>query len=313
MKKILVTGTLGFIFSNFIRKVVEEYSEYKFVGVDKAVKDYNLDNMFSHQNYNFYFADIADAHTLNNIFTLEKPNIVIGGAAESFVDNSITDILPFLHSNILGTQTLINMCLKHKIEKYIHISTDEVYGQQLSKGATPWTEEEPMLARNPYAATKASAELIVKSAHYTHGLPFQITRACNVFGPRQKKDNLIPHILQSLLTNKSIHIHGNGQNFRQYVYVDDKIFAIMKILQNGKIDEVYNIGDDNYFTNLEMVYYLAKLVNKEPQITFIPDRKAHDFGYNVSNTKLKAIGWTPKYKFDYAMKKTIDWYISQYG
>jgi dTDP-glucose 4,6-dehydratase len=312
MKKVLVTGSLGFIFSNFIRRVLDEYPEYKFVGLDKAVHEYNLDNQFSHSNYNFYYADIGDIHLLDRIFKIEKPNIVIGSAAESHVDTSLINIFPFLTSNIIGTQNVINMCLKYNIEKYIHISTDECYGQQLNKDAVPWTEDKLLNPRNPYSASKACAEHIVMAAHNAHNLQFQITRACNVFGPRQKKENLVPHIIHSLINNQPIHIHGDGQNFRQYIYVEDKTFAIMKILQNGKINEVYNIGDDNYFTNLEMVYCLAKLLNKEPKINFIADRKAHDFGYSVSTEKLKAIGWTPKYKFDYAMKKTADWYISQY-
>lgn len=312
-KKILVSGSLGFIFSNFVRQVVDQYPEYIFVGIDKAVKEYNLDNSFTHPNYTFYFADIADEHILDRIFKIEKPDYIINGCAESHVDNSISDIMPFLHSNIIGTQTLINMALKYNVEKFLHISTDEVLGQKLNIDDEPWTEESPILSRNPYACTKASAELIVKAAHYTHNLQFLISRGCNVFGPRQKKENLIPHILNSLIENKQINIHGNGLNFRQYIFVNDKIDGIMKIIKNGKINEIYNISDDNYFTNLDMVHYLSKQLNKDPKINFIEDRKAHDFGYKVSNSKLKSLGWSPKNNFDNAMKQTINWYINNYG
>lgn len=303
MKKVLCTGTLGFIFSNFIRKVVKEHPNYEFVCVDKAVKDYNLDNMYP--ECQFYLADIADAHTMDRIFQIERPDIVIGGAAESFVDNSITDVMPFLHSNIIGTQTLINCCLQYKVEKYIHISTDEVFGQQLSRDDRPWIETDPMLPRNPYACSKASAELIVLAAHYTHGLQYNITRSCNVFGPRQKKENLIPHIIHSLKNEAAIRIHGTGLNFRQYVYVDDKVNAIMQIIKQGRVNQIYNIGDNNYFTNLEMVQQIANVMQIRPNITFIEDRKCHDFGYSVSPQKLRDIGWRCKGTFLDNLEKTV--------
>jgi dTDP-glucose 4,6-dehydratase len=265
-KTILLTGVLGFIGSNFVRQVVAKYPEYKFVGVDNSVREYSLSHMFSHPNYTFYLADIADKHIMNNIFLIEKPNFVINLAAESFVDHSIDNINPFIHSNILGVQVVVDMCLKHNVERLIHISTDEVLGQKLSINEEPWTEDAPLLARNPYACTKASSELIIRAAHYTHGLQFNMTRSCNVFGPRQKKENLIPMIFNSLINNKPITIHGTGKNFRQYVYVDDKINAVMQILKNGKVNEIYNIGDNNYLTNLEMVNVISKVVNKDPII-----------------------------------------------
>ena len=246
---------------------------------------------------------------MNRIFTLEKPDIVIGGAAESFVDNSITDVMPFLHSNIIGTQVVINMCLEHKVEKYIHISTDEVYGQKKSRDDEPWREHEPMLARNPYACSKAAAELIVLAAHNTHGLNYQITRSCNVFGPRQKKENLVPHIIHSLHNGSNTRIHGNGLNFRQYIYVDDEIDAIMTILRAGKINTTYNIGDNNYYTNLEMVENIASVMGKRPNIQFIEDRKAHDFGYSVNSEKLRQLGWRPKNTFQEALEKTVKSYV----
>lgn len=306
MRKILITGSLGFIFSNFIRKVVDENPNFIFVGVDKAVKPYNLDNMYD--GCKFYLADIADAHAMDRIFQLEKPDIVIGGAAESFVDNSITNVMPFLHTNVIGTQTIIDCCLTYKVEKYIHISTDEIYGQKLSRDDRPWIETDPMNARNPYACSKAAAELVVMAAHYTHGLQYQITRSCNVFGARQKKENLIPHIITSLNNNSTTRIHGNGLNFRQYIYVEDEINAIMTILKKGKINTTYNIGDNNYYTNLEMVDNIAFLMKKKPNIEFITDRKAHDFGYSVNSQKLMDLGWRPKNNFADNLVKTIEAY-----
>lgn len=311
-KTILVTGTLGFIFSNFIKRVINYYPEYRFVGVDKAVFSYNLDNMQYHKNYKFYLADISDAHAINRIFEIEKPDFVIGGAAESHVDNSITDVLPFLSTNIVGTQVLINACLKHNIERYIHISTDEVYGQTFDKNNS-WTEDAPMLAKNPYSCSKAAAELVVLAAHHTHNLQYQITRSCNVFGNRQKKENLIPHIITSLLNERPVHIHGVGNNFRQYIAVDDKIDAIMTILQKGTINSIYNIGDNNYFTNNEMVENIGFLMGITPKVRYIPDRKAHDFGYSVNSDKLRALGWKQKALFNSVMLKAIQFYKEQNG
>lgn len=310
MKKILITGTCGFIFSNFIQYCINRYENYHFVGIDKIVKKENYDNMlpFKHDRFTFHVADIADAHTVDRIFELEKPDIVINGAAESFVDNSITDILPFLHTNIMGTQTIINACLNHSVKHFVQISTDEIYGQAMAKTDKPWDETTKPDPRNPYATSKYAAELIVKTAHLTHGLQYQMTRSCNVYGPRQKNDNLIPHIITKLKNNLPVNIHGNGQNFRQYIHVEDKIDAIMKIITKGEINTIYNIGAYNYFTNIEMVDKIAKILNVEPNINFIPDRKSHDMGYSVSTAKLQFLGWRPKRIFDEYLDYTVKWY-----
>jgi dTDP-glucose 4,6-dehydratase len=308
-KTILVTGVCGFIFSNFIRKVTIEYPDTNWIGVDKLVKDYNINNMFQCKNYQFYLADIADRHTMSRIFQLTKPDIVINGAAESFVDSSITDIFPFLHTNIIGTQVVINCCLEYN-SQLLHISTDEVYGQKLSLNTEGWIESDPLLSRNPYACSKAAAELVVRAAHETHGLTYQMTRSCNVYGPRQKKENLIPHIIHSLMNDKPIHLHGDGQNFRQYIYVDDKTNAIMKIIKDGDINAVYNIGDNYHIRNIEMIYRIANRMRvRNPKIEYITDRKAHDFGYKVSASKLHLLNWSPQVSLTDGMKQTINWYL----
>ena len=309
--KILVTGTLGFIGSNFIRHVLKYYNgyEYQWVGLDKAVHSYNLENQIIKVNYNFYLADISDKHTIERIFEIEKPDMVIGMAAESFVDLSITDIMPFLQTNVIGTQVLINACLKYKVEKYVHISTDEIYGQQLSRSNQAWIETDPLLPRNPYAASKAAGELIVRTAAETHGLKYQMTRSCNVFGPRQKKENLIPHIIHQLKNDQPVKIHGNGENFRQYISVLDKTKAIMKIILNGKMNETYNIGAYNYLSNLEMVEIIGEIMNKKPEIEFIADRKAHDMGYSISNAKLQYLEWQPQDNFKTALTDTVMSYM----
>ena len=308
MKTVLVTGTLGFIFSNFIRRVVSKYVEYRFIGVDKAMFSYNLNNAYTHDNYKYYLADIADKHMMNRIFEIEKPDIVIHGAAESFVDNAITNIDPFLHTNVLGTQVVVDCCLKYDVKQFLHISTDEVYGQKQNLDQEGWTEEEPLLARNPYAASKAAAEMIILSAHHTHGLQYKMTRSCNVYGARQKRENLVPMIINNLLDARPITIHGNGLNFRQYIHVNDKIDAIMAVLQSGKMNNVYNIGDNNFKRNIEMVDYIAKAMHIKPFIQYIDDRKAHDYGYKVNTNKLNQLGWKPRVEFNSGMMETILFY-----
>ena len=313
--KILVTGSLGFIFSNFVRMWGGEKHSLSLVGLDKAVYDYNLNNAHSASNYTFYLADLGDSHILEKVFSLEKPDIVIGGAAESFVDNSITDIMPFLHTNVIGTQNLVNACLKHGVKKYVHISTDEVYGQQLTRDCIPWNEASRLAPRNPYACSKAAADLIVMGAHETHGLQYNITRSCNVFGARQKRENLIPHIIHGLLEDKPIRIHGTGNNFRQYIWVNDVCRAIMKVALDGIPNRVYNIGDDNYYSNLEMVELIAKLMGKQPNVEFIQDRKAHDFGYKVEWSLLRSLGWKPLswsgLNFESKLGQTIEFYANK--
>jgi dTDP-glucose 4,6-dehydratase len=304
--KVLVTGTLGFIFSNFIRQVVDRPG-YRWIGVDKAVRPHALKNTFEHPHYKFYLADIADAHAMDTLFGMEKPEVVVGGAAESFVDDSITDVMPFLHSNVVGTQTLVNACLRHGA-RYIHVSTDEVYGQQASKDAIGWVENVPMAPRNPYAASKACAEHIVTAAHETHGLQYQMTRSCNVYGPRQKKENLVPHTITSLRRHEPVRVHGTGLNFRQYLYVDDAVDALLHVLERGAAGAVYNVGSDHLLTNLEMVSRVAEMLGTEAHVEYIADRKGHDFGYKVSSNRLRELGWAPKVAFQDGLARTLEFY-----
>lgn len=309
MRRLLITGTLGFIFSNYLRGPL---GETPVVGVDKAVRKHSLDNIYEPPGYRLYLADIADAHTMDNIFAMWRPDVVIGGAAESFVDDSIADMLPFIHSNVLGTQVLVNACVKYGA-RYIHISTDEVYGQLTDLGDTPWVEERPMAPRNPYAASKACAELIVRAAHETHGLNFNITRCCNVYGPRQKKENLIPHVLHGLFEQKPIRIHGDGLNFRQYIYVDDACDAIRTVLELGLPNRTYNIGGDNIVLNRCVVELLAGTTGRTPIVQHIEDRKAHDRGYHVNSHKLRSLGWAPKVKLDEGLARVAEYYSRSVG
>lgn len=307
---IIITGTLGFIGSNFIQKVVEQYPEYRWIGIDKAVYDYCLHNTFEHPNYKFYLADIANEHIIDRIFKIEKPHIVINMAAESFVCSSIENPNPFIYSNVSGTQTLINASVKYGIERFIRIGTDEIYGSHLSKNDVAWTEISVPKPRNPYSASKLAAESILYAANQTHKLAFNITRCCNVFGPKQPYNrNLIPKTIVNTIHGVPVPIYGDGSHIREYLFVDDKVDAIMTVLKKGTPNEIYNIGSGNEFSNLEIVDKVANALDKRSNIEFCADRKGHDFRYSVDCSKIKALGWKPKLNFDNGLSKCIHWYM----
>jgi dTDP-glucose 4,6-dehydratase len=307
MKKILITGTAGFIFSNFIRKVID--IDYEFVSIDKCVQQHNLESIFNHQKHKFYLGDIADMHFVSNVFKLEKPDYVIHGAAESFVDDAIKNALSFTYSNVLGTQNMVDDCLAHNVKKMVYISTDEVYGHLESTLDVPWTEEFFPRPRNPYSATKYAGECIVYAAHETHGLTYNITRTCNNYGPNQPPRNLIPKVITCLRDNMPIPVHGSGSNIREWLYVDDNVDAIMKVLENGKDSEIYNIGSGVELTNMEMIDEISRRMNARPNINYVKNRPGHDYRYSINCDKIKELGWKPNYTFNQGLDKTIQWYL----
>lgn len=309
-KKVLVTGVLGFIGSNFIKELVKN-PNYTLVGADNALYDYCLANTFKQDNYTFYLADIANEHIIDRIFKLEKPDIVFNLAAQSFVCNSIENPNPFIYSNVMGTQTLINASVKYNVSKFIQVSTDEVLGSHKTRHDIPWTEESPPKPRNPYSASKLAAESILYAANQTHKLPFNITRCCNVFGPRQPTDrNLIPKAIKNALKEIPMPIYGDGSHIREYIHVEDKISALLTVLEQGQDNEIYNIGSDNELTNTEVVKSIAKFFGKDPKIDYTTDRKGHDFRYSLNSSKLRKLGWKPKHTFDSGLKSTINWYLN---
>jgi dTDP-glucose 4,6-dehydratase len=308
-KTILITGSAGFIFSNFIRKVFDERLPYKFVSVDKVIAQYNLKNIFKHTNHAFYMGDIADEVFMNNVFNLERPDIIIHGAAESFVDDAIKSAQPFVHSNIMGTQVMIDLSLKYGVERFVYISTDEVYGQ-LKVGDKSWTETSQLKPRNPYSASKACGEMLVIAANQTHGLNYNITRCCNNYGPRQPPRNLVPRVITSILNNKLIPIHGEGKQIREWIYVEDHCSAIIKIVELAPPNEIYNVGSGVEWTNLEMVSHISRRLKiKDTKINFIKDRAGHDFRYSVDCSKIKNLGWNISFNFDKGLMQCINWYL----
>lgn len=311
MKKVLVTGSCGFIFSNFIRKGLYNNSDLTFVSIDKVLNSNTLHNVYVNKSHMFYIGDVADEHFINTIFTKEKPDIVIHGAAESFVDHSIENAIPFIHSNVLGTQVIVNNCIKHNVERLIYISTDEVYGQLNNETETAWTEQSPLAPRNPYSASKAAGELIVQAAHITHGLNYNITRCCNNFGPRQSTRNLIPKIIKHILEEKEVPIYGEGKQVREWIYVDDNCSAILTILSKAPPNEIYNISTGYEFSNLEIFQKICNEMERGYNlISFCKDRPGHDFRYALDSSKLKFLGWKPKIKFSDGLAKTIEWYLN---
>lgn len=310
--KILVTGGAGFIFTNFIRNVLYN-NLYEIVSIDKILLEKSLHNIYSNKNHKSYIGDIADEHFVNLIMKIEKPDLIINGAAESFVDSSITNINPFIHSNINGMQTIINAALKHNI-KLIQCSTDEVYGHLNNEDDPSWKEDAPINPRNPYAATKASSELLVKAAGNTHGLKYLITRSCNNFGPRQPLRNLIPVVINAILNKKDIPVYGQGKQIREWIYVADFNFALLKLIELFKNDiitnDVYNISSGFEISNLEMVNHICNIIGYgHDKITFVKDRPGHDFRYSCDSSKLRNLGWKPESKFLDGLQETVNWYV----
>ena len=306
MKKILLTGACGFIFSNFLRYAVAN-TDYEIVSIDKLVEHTNVLNILP--GYEPHIGDIADPHFVNRVFEQERPDIVIHAAAESFVDASIENALVFIHSNVVGTQVMIDNALKYGVERFIYISTDEVMGHHTSTTTPGWTENSPINPRNPYSASKAAGELLVKAAHETHGLQYNITRCCNVYGQAQPPRNLVPRIITSLLSGEKIPIHGSGLNMREWIYVEDKCTAILKLLEKAVPNEIYNIGTGLELQNIQMVNHISEFMGISPKIEYVADRKGHDSRYLVDTTKIRDLGWEPKYSFEEGMKKSIKWYM----
>ena len=315
MKKVLLTGTCGFIFSNFIRRAMHEKGPYNFVSIDRVSDSTNANALYFNKGHVFYLADLRDQHVIDKIFQFERPDIVIHGAAESFVDYSLTNPNDFITSNVLGTQVIINACIKHNVGRLIYISTDEVYGQLTSESDPAWKEDAPLDPRNPYSASKACGELLVKAAHQSHGLIYNITRSSNNYGPRQTSEKLIPKAIKCVLNNEKIPLYGQGLQIRDWTHVFDNVSAIWTVLTQGKPNEIYNISANQEFPNIEVIQKICNALGHGHElITFVEDpRKGHDFRYSVDSSKIKKLGWKPTYKFKNGIIDTVKWYeINQY-
>jgi dTDP-glucose 4,6-dehydratase len=307
--KLLVTGGLGFIGSNFIIKLLKENENFEIINVDAEFTGSNTDNVTEVQNlknYQFVQGNITNKILMEKLIT--KSDAVINFAAETFVDKSIKDANPFLVSNIRGAFTLLDIVTKQK-KRMIQISTDEVFGS-LNTGSAD--EQSKFNPSNPYAATKAAAELLVNSYCKTFDSDIIITRCTNNYGPRQFAEKLIPKTIILAYQDKKIPIYGKGANVRDWIFVDDHCNAILDVLQNGDSGDSYNISANNEISNLQVVKTILKVLNKsEDLIEFVEDRPGHDFRYSLNSSKIsKKLGWSVKASFEDSIKKTIQWYLN---
>lgn len=306
--RLLITGGAGFIGSNFIYYLLDRYKDIKITVFDilnkySANPDIKL-RFKKFKNFNFVRGDIIDKYKVENI--AKKVDVIINFAAETHVDRSIIDPTPFIKTNISGVKILLDAARKYRIKKFIQISTDEVYGS-LEKGRAD--ENTKLNPGNPYAATKAAADLLCISYYKTYGIPVIITRSSNNFGPFQFPEKFIPLFITNAIENRELPLYGDGRNIRNWLYVEDNCAAIDIILQKGKVGEIYNIGGNIEIKNIDVALKIIDILGKsEKLIKFIKDRPGHDKRYSLDSTKIKKLGWKPKHKFDEALEKTVEWY-----
>lgn len=314
MKKMLITGGAGFIGSNFIHYILSKYNDYQVINLDKLTYAANLDNLKDiedNKNYRFIHGDIADQEFIFKLFENEKFDIVINFAAESHVDNSILNPQIFTITNILGTQVLLDACRKYNIKRFHQVSTDEVYGElPLDDKNILFTEKTPLNPSSPYSASKASADMLVKSYYRTYSLPITISRCSNNYGPYQHLEKLIPLMISKAINNDNLPVYGNGLNVRDWLHVYDHCTAIDLIIHEGKIGEIYNIGGNNEKSNIDVVKIILKELGKlEKLIKYVNDRPGHDLRYAIDSTKIKtSLNWKPVYSFEKGILDTIKWY-----
>jgi len=309
--KLLVTGGAGFIGSNFIHYMRREHPDYEIINVDLLTYAGNLDNLEGIEGtpgYRFVRADIADRAAMEPIFR-EGVDVVVNFAAESHVDRSIAQPDVFVRTNVLGTQTLLELARQYKVQKYVQISTDEVYGTLGPEGL--FTEETPLKPNSPYSASKAGADLLVRAYHETYGLPVNITRCSNNYGPYQFPEKLIPLMIRQALNDQPLPVYGDGLNIRDWLYVEDHCSAIDLVIHKGRIGEIYNIGGRNERTNLQVVRTILQVLGKpESLITFVEDRPGHDRRYAIDAEKIRReLGWRPKHDYESGIRATIQWYL----
>lgn len=313
---IIVTGGAGFIGVNFVHYMLKKYPNYKLICFDKLTYAGNIDNLsdvMNNPNFTFIKGDISDENAVEDMFKNERPDIIVNFAAESHVDRSIENPRVFLETNIIGTQVLMDACKKYGVKRYHQISTDEVYGDlPLNRPDLLFTENTPIHTSSPYSASKASADLLVHAYYRTFGLPVTISRCSNNYGPYQFPEKLIPLMILNAIDNKRLPVYGDGKNVRDWIYVEDHCIAIDRIIHNGTIGEVYNVGGHNEMTNIDIVKLILKELGKsEDLIRYVTDRKGHDLRYAINPTKIfNELGWLPETKFTDGIVKTIKWYLT---
>lgn len=308
MTRILVTGGAGFIGSNFIRYVLEKYTDVSVINLDKLTYAGNLDNLKSLESdprYRFVHGDVCDKNLVRSL--LARVDQIVHFASETHVDRSIDSGYDFVHTNVMGTQILLETVLEGgRIGRFIHFSTDEVYGS-IAQGA--FHENSPFQPTSPYAASKAGADLLAQAYVKTHRLPVIILRGCNNFGPYQYPEKAIPLFITNLIEGKKIPLYSQGENTREWIFVEDTCRAILFALEKGRAGEAYNVGSDFEVKNIDLVKMILKKLNKnEDQITYVKDRLAHDLRYKLNSEKIRMLGFKIGTNFESGLDRTVDWY-----
>ncbi|GIO35154.1 dTDP-glucose 4,6-dehydratase [Paenibacillus antibioticophila] len=309
--KLLVTGGAGFIGSNFILYMLHQHPDYEVINVDALTYAGNLENLKSvedNRRHSFVQADIRDARAMDELIS-HGINVVVNFAAESHVDRSILEPDVFVKTNVLGTQILLDAARRHGVEKFVQVSTDEVYGSLGETGL--FTEETPLAPNSPYSASKAGGDMLVRAYHETFGLPVNITRCSNNYGPYQFPEKLIPLMISKALAEEPLPIYGDGLNIRDWLFVEDHCSAIDLVIHQGRDGEIYNIGGNNERTNLHIVKTILEQLGKpESLITHVKDRPGHDRRYGIDPSKtMGELGWQPKHNFESGIRETIVWYL----
>lgn len=330
-KTVLITGGAGFIGSNFIHFLTRHRPEYEIMNLDKLTYAGNMKNLegLEKENYHFVKGDITNRELVEYVFSLFQPQWVVNFAAESHVDRSIEGPEIFVKTNVYGTQILLDVSRSFwnrnetSDPRFLQVSTDEVYGALPLESEKRFTEESPLHPNSPYSASKASADLLVRSYFVTYEMPVLVTRSSNNFGPRQYPEKLIPLLISRALSGKPLPVYGDGQNVRDWLYVEDNCQGILNVLEKGRLGEVYNIGGGNEWKNIELVHFLCTILAEETGkevtyyerlITFVPDRPGHDRRYALSSEKLmRELHWRPKWDFGNALRYTVRWYLQNYG
>ncbi len=303
--KLLITGGAGFIGSNFVKHIIREYPAYEITVLDKLTYAGNKNNLKEDlKKIKFIKGDVCDKKIVEKL--VKKSDVIVHFAAETHVDRSIIDAGSFVLTDVFGTYQLMEACKKFGIEKFVHISTDEIYGQ-IIRGS--FRETDKLEPRNPYSASKAGAELLARSFFITHNVPVVITRSSNNFGPYQHPEKMIPLFITNAMQNKKLPLYGDGKNIRDWLHVADNCKAIDLVMHEGKTGEIYNIGGDNERMNIDITRLILKFLGKpESLIEFVRDRPGHDIRYSLDSTKIKKLGWRTEFKFEEALRQTVEWY-----
>jgi len=312
MKNILVTGGAGFIGSNFINYILDKRDNYFIINLDKLTYAGNLENLKPSEkkkNYQFIKGDIINFDLVDYIFQKFNIKYVINFAAESHVDRSILGSEIFYRTNVMGTNVLLEVSRKYEVERFLQISTDEVYGSLGSDGY--FTETTSLSPNSPYSSSKAAADMMALAFHHTYGLPVVITRCSNNYGLYQFPEKLIPLMIINCLNDKNLPVYGDGMNVRDWIYVIDHNRAVESVFEQGKTGEIYNVGAENEMPNIRIVELIIEHLNKSKNlIQYVKDRPGHDKRYAIDASKIKnELGWMPEFSFEHAIKDTIDWYL----